>query len=54
MTSWDEKVPDFNSTTTRAMTASRGIGKTVHSADQTAFCALMIVARRAAGLTDSQ
>ncbi|QDW37773.1 helix-turn-helix transcriptional regulator [Bradyrhizobium sp. KBS0727] len=33
------------------MTPSRGIGKTVHSADQTAFCALMIAARKAAGLT---
>jgi transcriptional regulator with XRE-family HTH domain len=33
------------------MTPPRGIGKTVHSADQTAFCALMIAARKAAGLT---
>jgi transcriptional regulator with XRE-family HTH domain len=33
------------------MTPSRGIDKTVHSADQTAFCALMIGARKAAGLT---
>jgi transcriptional regulator with XRE-family HTH domain len=33
------------------MTPSRGIGKTVHSADQTAFCALMIAARKSAGLT---
>src|SRR6266403_1394202 len=33
------------------MTPSRGIGKTVHSADQTAICALMIRARKAAGLT---
>src|SRR3954471_12027850 len=33
------------------MTPSRGIGKTVHSADQTAFCALMIAAGKAAGLT---
>lgn len=32
------------------MTPSRG-GKTIHSADQTAFCALMIAARKAAGLT---
>jgi transcriptional regulator with XRE-family HTH domain len=33
------------------MTPSRGIGKTVHSADQTVFCALMIAARKSAGLT---
>jgi transcriptional regulator with XRE-family HTH domain len=33
------------------MTPSRGIEKTVHSADQTAFCELMIGARKAAGLT---
>jgi transcriptional regulator with XRE-family HTH domain len=30
---------------------TRGIGKTVHSPDQAAFCALMIGARKAAGLT---
>ncbi len=30
---------------------ARGINKSVHSADQAAFCALMIAARRAAGLT---
>src|SRR5436305_9404297 len=35
----------------RVMTPSRGIEKTVHSADQTAFCELMIGARKAAGLT---
>jgi transcriptional regulator with XRE-family HTH domain len=33
------------------MTPPRGIGKTVHSADQTAFCALMITARKSTGLT---
>jgi transcriptional regulator with XRE-family HTH domain len=33
------------------MTPSRGIEKTVHSADQTAFCELMTGARKAAGLT---
>src|SRR3954452_2700766 len=33
------------------MTPSRGIDKTVHSRDQAAFCALMIGARKAAGLT---
>lgn len=31
--------------------ASRGIGKSVHSPDQAAFCELMIGARKAAGLT---
>jgi transcriptional regulator with XRE-family HTH domain len=31
-----------------------GIGKTVHSADQAAFCALMVAARRKAGLTQAQ
>jgi transcriptional regulator with XRE-family HTH domain len=36
------------------MIPSRGIGKTVHSADQTAFCALMIAVRKAAGLTQSE
>jgi transcriptional regulator with XRE-family HTH domain len=35
------------------MTPSRGIGKTVHSANQVAFCALMIAARKDAGLTQS-
>jgi len=29
----------------------RGIGKSVHSPDQAAFCELMIKARKAAGLT---
>src|SRR3954447_21932904 len=33
------------------MTPSRGIDKTVHSRDQAAFCALMIGARKSAGLT---
>jgi transcriptional regulator with XRE-family HTH domain len=32
-------------------TRARGIRKSVHSADQAAFCALMIKARKAAGLT---
>jgi transcriptional regulator with XRE-family HTH domain len=31
--------------------SARGIGKTVHSSDQAAFCALMIAARKEAGLT---
>jgi hypothetical protein len=31
--------------------ATRGIGKSVHSSDQAAFCELMIGARKAAGLT---
>ena len=31
--------------------ATRGIGKSVHSPDQAAFCELMIAARKAAGLT---
>ena len=31
--------------------APRGIGKSVHSPDQAAFCELMVGARRAAGLT---
>src|SRR5258707_11334413 len=31
--------------------ATRGIGKSVHSPDQTAFCKLMVGARKAAGLT---
>jgi transcriptional regulator with XRE-family HTH domain len=30
---------------------ARGIGKSVHSADQAAFCELMIAARKKAGLT---
>jgi transcriptional regulator with XRE-family HTH domain len=30
---------------------TRGIGKSVHSTDQAAFCELMIGARKAAGLT---
>jgi transcriptional regulator with XRE-family HTH domain len=30
---------------------TRGIGKSVHSSDQVAFCELMIGARKAAGLT---
>jgi transcriptional regulator with XRE-family HTH domain len=30
---------------------TRGIGKSVHSPDQAAFCALMVGARRAAGFT---
>src|SRR5882762_9793315 len=30
---------------------TRGIGKSVHSSDQAAFCKLMIGARKAAGLT---
>jgi transcriptional regulator with XRE-family HTH domain len=30
---------------------TRGIGKSVHSPDQAAFCALMVGARKAAGLT---
>jgi transcriptional regulator with XRE-family HTH domain len=32
-------------------TATRGIGKSVHSSNQAAFCELMIGARKAAGLT---
>jgi len=35
-------------------TRGHGIRKTVHSADQAAFCALMIAARRKAGLTQAQ
>ena len=31
--------------------ATRGIGKSVHSSDQAAFCELMVGARKAAGLT---
>src|SRR6266446_2318317 len=30
---------------------TRGIGKSVHSSDQAAFCELMVRARKAAGLT---
>ena len=30
---------------------TRGIGKSVHSSDQAAFCELMVGARKAAGLT---
>ena len=30
---------------------TRGIGKSVHSPDQAAFCALMVAARKGAGLT---
>jgi transcriptional regulator with XRE-family HTH domain len=30
---------------------THGIGKSVHSSDQAAFCELMVSARRAAGLT---
>jgi hypothetical protein len=30
---------------------TRGIGKSVHSSDQAAFCELMIGARKTAGLT---
>jgi transcriptional regulator with XRE-family HTH domain len=37
------------------MTASaRGIDKTVHSSDQAAFCALMVAARKQAGLTQHE
>ena len=32
-------------------TGTRGIGKSVHSPDQAAFCELMVGARKAAGLT---
>ncbi|QWG22200.1 helix-turn-helix domain-containing protein [Bradyrhizobium sediminis] len=31
--------------------SARGIGKTVHSSDQAAFCAMMVAARKDAGLT---
>ena len=34
-------------------TRVRGIGKSVHSSDQTAFCALMVEARKKAGLTQA-
>lgn len=33
---------------------ARGIGKSVHSADQSAFCELMIAARKKAGLTQHE
>ena len=33
---------------------SRGVGKSVHSPDQTAFCELMTQARKSAGLTQEQ
>ncbi|MGB6082507.1 MAG: helix-turn-helix transcriptional regulator [Xanthobacteraceae bacterium] len=37
------------------MTSSaRGIGKTVHSSEQAAFCALMVAARKQAGLTQHE
>ncbi|OPH81282.1 helix-turn-helix domain-containing protein [Nitrobacter vulgaris] len=37
------------------MTASaRGIGKTVHFSDQATFCALMVAARKHAGLTQHE
>jgi transcriptional regulator with XRE-family HTH domain len=32
-------------------TSARGIDKTVHSSEQAAFCALMVAARKRAGLT---
>jgi transcriptional regulator with XRE-family HTH domain len=35
-------------------TSARGINKTVHSSDQAAFCALMIAARKQAGLTQHE
>jgi len=33
---------------------ARGIGKSVHSPTQAAFCALMVKARKAAGLTQHE
>ena len=33
---------------------ARGIGKSVHSSDLSAFCGLMVKARKAAGLTQHQ
>jgi transcriptional regulator with XRE-family HTH domain len=36
------------------ITSARGIGKTVHSSDQAAFCALMVAARKQAGLTQHE
>jgi transcriptional regulator with XRE-family HTH domain len=35
-------------------TSARGIGKTVHSSDQATFCALMVNARKQAGLTQHE
>lgn len=35
-------------------TSARGIGKTVHSSEQAAFCALMVAARKQAGLTQHE
>jgi hypothetical protein len=34
--------------------SARGIGKTVHSSDQAAFSALMVAARKHAGLTQHE
>jgi transcriptional regulator with XRE-family HTH domain len=34
--------------------SARGIGKTVHSSNQAAFCALMVAARKHAGLTQHE
>jgi transcriptional regulator with XRE-family HTH domain len=34
--------------------SARGIGKTVHSSDQATFCALMVAARKQAGLTQHE
>lgn len=35
-------------------TSARGISKTVHSSEQAAFCALMVAARKQAGLTQHE
>ena len=35
-------------------TSTRGITKTVHSSEQAAFCALMVAARKQAGLTQHE
>jgi transcriptional regulator with XRE-family HTH domain len=35
-------------------TRAHAFGKSVHSADQAAFCALMVKARKAAGLTQQE
>ncbi len=35
-------------------TTARGISKTVHSSEQAAFCALMLAARKQAGLTQHE
>lgn len=35
-------------------TSARGITKTVHSSEQAAFCALMVIARKQAGLTQHE